>query len=464
LLVFLLYPGNFNSYADQNLREVSPPSTNNPVIEFTFVPAFGSSKNLKGRVRNVNTKNFKVAVYIFVEGAGWWIKPRFTQALTTIQPDSTWSVDITTGGNDRFTTRIRAFLVHDGFNPPLANGLDLLPDALNKVAAATVDTRRNPRFIKFSGYQWWVKNEMKLTNPGNNFFSDHNENVWVDAEDNLHLKIVKRNDNWFCSEVILTESLGYGRYSFEISTNLSEINENAVLGLFSWDNDAINKNNNEIDIEFSRWGNIQDSMNAQYVVQPSNIPGNIKRWKASNTGSSSTHRINWTSESINFLSFNNNRKVETLSSNINSWSYVGPNIPNRARETIRINLWLFDSQPPSNEDEVEIVITDFKFSPFAPTVRVESKENVISSYALMQNYPNPFNPTTFIKYQIPELSFITIKVFDIAGKEVKTLLSEVSPAGSFEVEFKANELPSGIYFYYLEAGDFIEIRKMVLLQ
>ncbi len=464
MLVFLLYPGNFNSYADQNWREVSPPSTNNPVIEFTFVPAFGSSKNLKGRVRNVNTKNFKVAVYIFVEGAGWWIKPRFTQALTTIQPDSTWSVDITTGGNDRFTTRIRAFLVHDGFSPPLADGLDLLPDALNKVAAAIVDTRRNPRFIKFSGYQWWVKNDEKLTNPGNNLFSDHNENVWVDAEDNLHLKIVKRNDNWFCSEVILTESLGYGRYSFEISTNLSEINENAVLGLFSWDNDAINKNNNEIDIEFSRWGNIQDSMNAQYVVQPSNIPGNIKRWKVSNTGSSSTHRINWTSESINFLSFNNNRKVETLSSNINSWSYVGPNIPNRARETTRINLWLFDSQPPSNEDEVEIVITDFKFSPFAPTIRVESKEDVISSYALMQNYPNPFNPTTFIKYQIPELGFITIKVFDLTGKEVRTLLSEVSPAGSYEVEFKAKELPSGIYFYYLEAGDFIEIRKMVLIQ
>ena len=82
----------------------------------------------------------------------------------------------------------------------------------------------------------------------------------------------------------------------------------------------------------------------------------------------------------------------------------------------------------------------------------------------MQNYPNPFNPITFIKYQIPELSFITIKVFDISGKEVRTLLSEVSPAGSYQIEFRAKELPSGIYFYHLEAGDFIETRKMVLLK
>jgi len=157
-------------------------------------------------------------------------------------------------------------------------------------------------------------------------------------------------------------------------------------------------------------------LNAQYVVQPSKIHGNIKRWKVPNNGSSSTHRINWASESINFLSFNNNREIEPYGSTINSWSYVGPNIPNRAKETIRINLWMFNSQPPSNEDEVEIVITDFKFSPFAPTIRVESMEDVIARYALMQNYPNPFNPTTFIKYQIPELSFITIKVYDIEGK------------------------------------------------
>jgi len=102
--------------------------------------------------------------------------------------------------------------------------------------------------------------------------------------------------------------------------------------------------------------------------------------------------------------------------------------------------------------------------PFAPTIQVESKEDVISSYAFMQNYLNPFNPATFIRYQIPELSFITIKIFDLTGKEVRTLLSEVSPAGSYEVEFRVKELPSGIYFYRLEAGDFIEIRKMVLLQ
>jgi len=83
---------------------------------------------------------------------------------------------------------------------------------------------------------------------------------------------------------------------------------------------------------------------------------------------------------------------------------------------------------------------------------------------LTQNYPNPFNPSTKIKYQIPELSFVTIKVYDVLGKEVTTLINEEKPAGSYEVEFDASRLPSGVYFYRLQAGSFIETKKMILLR
>jgi photosystem II stability/assembly factor-like uncharacterized protein len=83
---------------------------------------------------------------------------------------------------------------------------------------------------------------------------------------------------------------------------------------------------------------------------------------------------------------------------------------------------------------------------------------------LKQNYPNPFNPTTKINYQIPELSFVTLKVYDVLGNEIATLVSEEKPAGSYEVEFSAMGLPSGIYFYKLQAGSFIETKKMVLLK
>ncbi len=86
------------------------------------------------------------------------------------------------------------------------------------------------------------------------------------------------------------------------------------------------------------------------------------------------------------------------------------------------------------------------------------------NYSLSQNYPNPFNPTTTIKYQIPELSFVTLKVYDVLGKEVTTLVNEEKPAGEYEVKFNATGLPSGIYFYRLHAGNYVETKKMVLMK
>ena len=88
----------------------------------------------------------------------------------------------------------------------------------------------------------------------------------------------------------------------------------------------------------------------------------------------------------------------------------------------------------------------------------------ITNYRLEQNYPNPFNPTTTIKYQIPELSFVTIKVYDVLGNEVATLINEEKPAGSYTVDFNGHEIPSGIYFYRLESGPFTQTKKLILLK
>jgi len=85
-------------------------------------------------------------------------------------------------------------------------------------------------------------------------------------------------------------------------------------------------------------------------------------------------------------------------------------------------------------------------------------------FSLFQNYPNPFNPSTTIKYEIPELSFITLKVYDVLGNEIATLVNEKKPAGNYEVEFGGSVLTSGIYFYRFQAGSFVEIKKMVLMK
>ncbi len=87
-----------------------------------------------------------------------------------------------------------------------------------------------------------------------------------------------------------------------------------------------------------------------------------------------------------------------------------------------------------------------------------------SGFSLSQNYPNPFNPSTAISYQLPANSFATLKVYDVLGGEIVTLVNEEKPAGLYEVEFDASEFGSGVYFYQLKAGSFIETKKMVLLR
>jgi hypothetical protein len=88
----------------------------------------------------------------------------------------------------------------------------------------------------------------------------------------------------------------------------------------------------------------------------------------------------------------------------------------------------------------------------------------IKAYSLSNNYPNPFNPTTIIKYEIPEMSFVTLKIYNVLGSEIVTLINEEKPIGIYEVEFDGTALPSGIYFYQLRAGSFIETKKMMLMK
>jgi mannose/cellobiose epimerase-like protein (N-acyl-D-glucosamine 2-epimerase family) len=88
----------------------------------------------------------------------------------------------------------------------------------------------------------------------------------------------------------------------------------------------------------------------------------------------------------------------------------------------------------------------------------------IDGFELTQNYPNPFNPSTKISWQSPIGSWHTLKVYDVLGNEIAILVDEYKPAGKYEIEFRASSLPSGVYFYRISAGDYIETKKMILLK
>ena len=104
--------------------------------------------------------------------------------------------------------------------------------------------------------------------------------------------------------------------------------------------------------------------------------------------------------------------------------------------------------------------TDGKYE-YSDEIEVEI---IPTGYTLYQNYPNPFNPKTTIRYQLPRESEISIKVYDILGAEVLKLLNEKKKPGIFEIECDAQSLSSGIYFYRLQAGSYVETKKMVLMK
>ena len=104
-------------------------------------------------------------------------------------------------------------------------------------------------------------------------------------------------------------------------------------------------------------------------------------------------------------------------------------------------------------DSMQVIITG-----------VEDEETIPTEFALEQNYPNPFNPSTIISWQSPVGSWQTLKIYDVLGNEIMTLIDEYKPAGRYEVDFNASTFTSGVYFYQLKAGEYTAVKKMILLK
>ncbi|MGA2623038.1 MAG: YCF48-related protein [Bacteroidota bacterium] len=122
------------------------------------------------------------------------------------------------------------------------------------------------------------------------------------------------------------------------------------------------------------------------------------------------------------------------------------------REGNTLNIWA-----------AGVGMTLLHYTAFVTGIKVEMQQE-ISSQLLSQNYPNPFNPVTNISFSIPIRSFVSFKVYDLLGREKSTIVSEEMPAGNYTRQWNAAELPSGVYFYRLQAGSFTDTKKLVLLR
>ncbi len=241
--------------------------------------------------------------------------------------------------------------------------------------------------FEFSGYQWKYKNNADPVGPGPNRFLGTSENAFVDAQGYLHLKITKKNNLWYCSEIISTKEFSYGTYIFTCLSDIRNFDQKAVFGFFTWDNYSFQKQgNSEIDVEFAKWDVPSDSLLVTYSVQPvwfSNPTPYQERSRKPNIATKyiskpMTYMMRWTPDSVAWESY----EGETYpgSNKTSEWSF---NSSNRSRNKIegsrisdpivipapsdstnvRFNLWLLNGVAPNNGLNHEVIIKNFNYIP-----------------------------------------------------------------------------------------------------
>ncbi len=218
--------------------------------------------------------------------------------------------------------------------------------------------------FQFSGYQWEIRPSEDNGGPGPNHWDENN--AFLDARGYLHLKLTKRGGEWYCSEVYTQEALGFGLYEFSIVGRVDTLDRNLVFGLFNYpEADVGPDGTNEIDIEFSHWGVPTNPIDGYTVfpavegVRPAERSYPIELRGAGQ----STHSFTWTPESILFQSFRGTSSAGPLLAN---WLYQ-PRDPQvhipQSLLPVHINLWLFEGVPPSDGQEVELIVRSFRFTP-----------------------------------------------------------------------------------------------------
>lgn len=205
--------------------------------------------------------------------------------------------------------------------------------------------------ISFSGYTWQGKSG--VGGPGPNNWDASADAVFVDL-DGLHLTVGMREGKWYSSEVYLPQSLGYGTYEFELGGDVTTVDINLVGAVFLYEDDS-----HEIDVEFARWsGEVTD--NAQFVVQPFDVSGNMKRFMLVN-GEGVVQRIIWEPTRVVFELVQKGKMIQ-------QWEYMGKHNFMPGKEKVHINFWQYKGMKPSDSVGHEFVVKKFTFTPLQTNV------------------------------------------------------------------------------------------------
>lgn len=301
-------------------------------------------------------------VVLFAKGDVWYVQPWSNSPFTEVDSNGTWRNDTHLG------TEYSALLVRGSYKPP--ERVSALPAVGDEVLAVAREFGKRPdpkemaqsgvqntSTIQFAGYEWEIKSSRSSVGPGPNYFGE--DNVMVDSQGKLHLRIVKQGERWTCAEVINKKSLGFGTYTFVVE-DTSQMSPSAVLGLFTWDNFANQQNYREIDfVEISRWGDPVNK-NGQFVIQPYTRPENIVRFEI--PSGPTIHSTVWEPERVRCRSMRFRPDGSDKNDLIHEHEFTS-GIPAPGREQVRINLWIAGGRP-TDDAATEVVISGFKFVPF----------------------------------------------------------------------------------------------------
>ena len=341
-----------------HLAAQCPPSPVGVRLEVTIVPQAGEGgpeemESIAGTANVARAQDARVVIYAH-SGNQWWVQPLTAAPLTEIRADGRWQATTHLG------LEYGVLLVHKAYSPeakrsalPEVDGcvwtLVTVKGRLAQASHESEPARGVGRTLRFSGYDWTVKSG--TAGPGPNNFSDREENVRVDSDGRLHLRITYRDGQWYSAEVVNQKSFGFGTYRFFINSSISEMDPNAVLGMFTWSDDPAFAHR-ELDVEISQWGK-RDDKDAQFVVQPWDRIGHLIRFTMPPTPSS-LHSFAWNSRAVVFESRAANG--EMLHQHIFS-----DGIPQAGTENARINLWLMNGGAPMDGKPIEVVLDRFQF-------------------------------------------------------------------------------------------------------
>lgn len=350
-----LEEANLNAAGSIDLSDLSllvafltAPASNRPALP--ECPPLIQFINLKLGDAVVNgTANLQDAagarVVLWAKTDRWYVQPTVAQPFTNIQSDGSWS-------NSTYPwNRMVALLVEPGYVPGATR--DYHPSLDPGVISWTEFPSRSARDFNWSGWRWLVKKEA-FADPGPNSFSDDTANVKIDSDNRLRLRIDYRSGVWHCAEVVLDHSLGYGVYSFKIDSRVDSLDFNVIFAGFIYD--VVDK---EFDMEFSQ--RLANPFNAQYVVQPWYVPGNIVFYNMPASAQTS-HTFEWRSDRIVFTSWTGHDNSPAPATLISTWTYTGGNIPLPGTERMRFNLYLFGGDLPVTGLEDEVIVRSFKFT------------------------------------------------------------------------------------------------------